>query len=68
MTFSVLIVLQTFLSPFQGYLVDLFGPRVLQSLGAVLSGASWLFATRANTLSGLYLSYGLLGGIGTEII
>jgi MFS transporter, OFA family, oxalate/formate antiporter len=67
-TFSILIVLQTFLSPFQGYLVDLFGPRVLLSLGAALSGASWLFAARANTLSDLYLSYGLLGGIGTGII
>jgi len=67
-TFSILIVLQTFLSPFQGYLVELFGPRVLLSLGAVLSGASWLLAARANTLSDLYLTYGVLGGIGTGII
>ena len=28
-TFSLLIVLQTFFSPFQGYLVDRFGPRRL---------------------------------------
>jgi OFA family oxalate/formate antiporter-like MFS transporter len=26
-TFSILIVLQTFLSPFQGFLVERFGPR-----------------------------------------
>ena len=32
-TFSLLIVLQTFFSPFQGYLVDRFGPRNLITTG-----------------------------------
>jgi OFA family oxalate/formate antiporter-like MFS transporter len=32
-TFSLLIVLQTWLSPLQGYLVDKFGPRLLIALG-----------------------------------
>ena len=41
-TFSILIVLQTFFSPFQGYLVDRFGPRMLLSIGAILTGASWV--------------------------
>lgn len=39
-TFSRLIVLQTFFSPFQGALVDRFGPRLLLSIGALLTGAS----------------------------
>jgi OFA family oxalate/formate antiporter-like MFS transporter len=67
-TFSILIVLQTFLSPFQGYLVDRFGPRLLLSLGAVLTGASWVLASQVSSLLGIYLSYGVLGGIGTGII
>ncbi len=67
-TFSILIVVQTFLAPSQGYLVDRFGPRVLLSLGAVLTGLSWVFAASANSLPGLYLSYGLLGGLGTGIV
>ena len=67
-TFSILIVLQTFLSPFQGFLVDRFGPRLLLSVGALLTGASWFFAARADSLLGIYLTYGLLGGIGTGII
>jgi len=67
-TFSILIVLQTFLSPLQGFLVDRFGPRFLISAGTVLSGASWMLASYANTLTGLYLTYGLLGGIGTGIV
>jgi OFA family oxalate/formate antiporter-like MFS transporter len=67
-TFSILIVLQTFLSPGQGSLVDRFGPRALLSVGAVLTGLSWILASRATSLTGLYLTYGLLGGIGTGII
>src|ERR1051325_6287940 len=62
--FSILIVVQTFLSPSQGFLVDRFGPRALLSLGAVLTGLSWVLAAPTTSLPGLYLSYGLLGGIG----
>src|SRR4029450_9446627 len=67
-TFSILIVVQTFLSPFQGVLVDRFGPRVLLSIGTLISGLSWLLAAQASSLTTLYLTYGLLGGIGTGIV
>ena len=67
-TFSILIVIQTFLAPCQGLLVDRFGPRVLLSVGGALTGLSWVLAARATTLTGLYLTYGLLGGIGTGIV
>jgi OFA family oxalate/formate antiporter-like MFS transporter len=67
-TFSMLIVLQTFFSPFQGALVQRFGPRLLISVGAVLSGLSWVLASQVSTLGGLYLTYGLLGGLGTGIV
>jgi len=36
-TFSLLIVVQTFLSPCQGFVVDKFGPRALLSLGGALT-------------------------------
>jgi OFA family oxalate/formate antiporter-like MFS transporter len=67
-TFSILIVVQTFLSPLQGWLVDKFGPRLLLSAGAILTGASWMLAAAASSLLTLYATYGLLGGIGTGII
>jgi OFA family oxalate/formate antiporter-like MFS transporter len=67
-TFSLLIVLQTFLSPCQGFLIDRFGPRILLSAGAILTGLSWALAAGATTVAGLYLTYGVLGGIGTGII
>jgi oxalate/formate antiporter len=67
-TFSLLIVLQTFLSPCQGLLVDRFGPRVLLSVGAILTGLSWMLAARADSVTALNLTYGVLGGIGTGIV
>lgn len=67
-TFSILIVLQTFLAPFQGFLVERFGPRLLLSVGALLTGASWILAANAQSVLELYLTYGLLGGVGTGII
>jgi OFA family oxalate/formate antiporter-like MFS transporter len=67
-TFSLLIVLQTFLSPFQGYLVERFGPRALLSVGALLTGASWVLTANATSVLSIYLTYGVIGGIGTGII
>ena len=67
-TFSILIVLQTALSPLQGFLIEKFGPRWLLAIGAVFTGSSWLLASKVTTVMGLYLTYGLLGGIGTGII
>ncbi len=67
-TFAILIVLQTFFSPFQGWLVERFGPRLLIAAGAALTGLSWVLAAQATTLWGLYATYGLLGGLGTGIV
>ena len=67
-TFSLLIVLQTFFSPFQAYLVDRFGPKLLISIGATMSGGSWMLSAYADSLAALYVSYGVIGGFGTGII
>ena len=67
-TFSLLIILQTWFSPFQAYLVDRFGPRTLISIGALLSGGSWIASAYADNLWALYFTYGVIGGFGTGII
>lgn len=67
-TFSLLIVLQTFFSPFQAYLVDRFGPQLLISIGALMSGGSWVLAAFSDNVWMLYLTYGVIGGFGTGII
>ncbi len=67
-TFSILIVLQTWLSPAQGYLVDKFGPKLLIAVGCALSGLGWVASAYVTTLMGLYLTYGLFCGVGTGIV
>jgi oxalate/formate antiporter len=67
-TFTILIVLQTWLSPVQGYLIDRFGARSLIAAGCLLSGLGWISAAYATSLTTLYLTYGLLCGIGTGIV
>jgi len=67
-TVSLLVILQTWFSPFQAYLVDRFGPRVLISIGALLSGGSWVLSSYVDNIWALYFTYGVLGGFGTGII
>ena len=67
-TFTILIVLQTFLSPLQGYLIDKFGARLLIASGCLLSGLGWIAASSVTSLVGLYFTYGLFCGIGTGIV
>ncbi|MGF6267075.1 OFA family oxalate/formate antiporter-like MFS transporter [Paraburkholderia youngii] len=67
-TFSLLIILQTFFSPFQGKLIDRFGPRILISIGTVMSGLSWVLASQVQSAPMLYLTYGVVGGLGTGVV
>jgi OFA family oxalate/formate antiporter-like MFS transporter len=67
-TITILIVLQTWLSPVQGFLVERLGPKLLIGLGTLLSGAGWIASAHATTLWGLYATYGLLCGVGTGIV
>jgi MFS transporter, OFA family, oxalate/formate antiporter len=67
-TITILIVLQTWLSPLQGYLVDKLGPKALIGLGALMSGGGWIASAHIADLRGLYATYGLLCGIGTGIV
>jgi len=67
-TFSLLIILQTFFSPLQGKLIDRFGPRVLITIGTLMAGISWMLVSRLDSLFELYLYYGVIGGLGTGIV
>src|SRR5258707_10595213 len=61
-TFSVLIVLQTWLAPLQGCLVDRFGPKFLIASGAALTGTWFVLSAQATDVSTLYVTYGALCG------
>ena len=67
-TFSILVILQTWAAPGQGWLIDRFGPRLLIALGAALSGLGWILASRVSSLPALYATYGLFCGLGTGFV
>jgi oxalate/formate antiporter len=67
-TFSLLIILQTWCSPAQAYLVDRFGPRALISIGALMSGGGWVLSAYVDNIWALYFTYGIICGFGTGII
>ena len=67
-TFSLMIVLQTWLSPAQGWLVEKFGPKLLVAAGAALTGLGWVLSAQATSLTMLYFTYGGLCGVGTGIV
>jgi len=66
-TFTVFVLLETWLVPFEGYLVDKFGPRRLVMAGGVLAGLGWIGSGFAGTLTALYLAYAV-AGIGAGIV
>jgi OFA family oxalate/formate antiporter-like MFS transporter len=66
-TFTVFVLLETWLVPFEGWLVDKFGPRLLVMLGGVLAGIGWYGSGKAETLQALYGSYAI-AGLGAGIV
>jgi OFA family oxalate/formate antiporter-like MFS transporter len=66
-TFTLFILLETWLVPFEAYLADRFGPRPLVMIGGVMIGFSWVLFSWANTLTALYVG-GMIGGVGTGLV
>jgi len=66
-TFALFIALETWLVPFEGYLVDRIGPRFMLGIGSVLVALGWVGSGRAESINSLYFWYAL-GGIGAGIV
>jgi MFS transporter, OFA family, oxalate/formate antiporter len=65
--FTLFVLFETWLVPFEAYLADRFGPRPLVMVGAFLIALSWIGYSRASTLAALYTG-GIIGGIGTGLV
>lgn len=66
-TFTLFVLFETWLVPFEAYLADRFGPRPVVMVGAVLIAAAWIIFSKATTLGGFYAG-GIIGGIGTGFV
>jgi len=65
--FSIFVLIETWLIPVEGYLVDRFGPRWVVIGGGLLVGSAWVLNSYADSLSLLYVG-AALGGIGTGCV
>jgi OFA family oxalate/formate antiporter-like MFS transporter len=65
--FTIFVVIETWLVPVEGYLVDRFGPRWVVIGGAFLVAIAWVINSAAATLAVLYFA-AAVGGIGTGCV
>jgi len=66
-SFTLFVLAETWLVPFEAYLVDRFGPRLIVGIGGVLVAVAWVLNAQANALPVLWLG-GVIGGIGAGIV
>ncbi len=65
--FTLFVLLETWLVPFEGWFVDRFGPRLMIFAGGLLALLAWVLDSMATTLPMLYLA-GAVGGIGAGAV
>jgi OFA family oxalate/formate antiporter-like MFS transporter len=61
--FTIFVIIETWLVPIEGYLVDRVGPKVVGTVSGVLVAAAWMINSVADSLALLYLG-AVIGGIG----
>jgi MFS transporter, OFA family, oxalate/formate antiporter len=65
--FTIFVLTETWLVPFEGYLIDKFGPRVMVGLSGILVAIAWVMNSVADSLTMLYVA-AAIGGIGAGVI
>jgi MFS transporter, OFA family, oxalate/formate antiporter len=66
-TFALFVLLETWLVPFEGFLVDIIGPRLMLGVGSFMVGLGWIGSGYAETVGSLYFWYSV-GGIGAGVV
>src|SRR3954447_1810164 len=59
--FTIFVLLETWLVPVEGYLVDRFGPRIVVLVGGILCGIAWMMNAYADSLAFLYFAAAVSG-------
>jgi OFA family oxalate/formate antiporter-like MFS transporter len=67
LAFSIFVVVETWLVPVEGWLVDKFGPRPVVAGGAILAGIAWVMNSYATTLPELYAA-AVIAGLGAGAV
>jgi OFA family oxalate/formate antiporter-like MFS transporter len=67
LAFSIFVVVETWLVPVEGWLVDKFGPRPVIAGGAILAALGWVMNSYATSLTELYLA-AVVAGLGAGCV
>src|ERR1700738_1437616 len=59
--FTIFVLMETWLVPLEGYLIDKFGPRVMIGGSGVLVAIAWVINSVADSLSLLYVGAAIVG-------
>src|SRR6266704_2453848 len=65
--FTIFVLLETWLVPIEGYLVDRYGPRLVVLVGGILCGIAWAMNAYADSLVFLYVA-AAIGGLGAGAV
>jgi OFA family oxalate/formate antiporter-like MFS transporter len=65
--FTIFVLTETWLVPFEGWFIDKFGPRVMIGGSGVLVAIAWVINSMADSLTLLYIG-AAIGGIGAGVI
>jgi len=61
--FAVFIALETWLTPIEGWIADMIGPKIVIAFGGIMVGIGWVINSYAGSLEMLYLG-AVVGGTG----
>jgi OFA family oxalate/formate antiporter-like MFS transporter len=67
LAFTIFVLVETWLVPVEGYLVDRFGPRPVVLGGGILVAIGWALNSVASSLPLLYVA-AVIGGVGTGAV
>src|SRR5579872_2627592 len=66
-SFTIFVLAETWLVPFEAALVDRYGPRVMIIAGGLLAGLAWVINSAATSVETLWIG-GAVAGIGAGIV
>jgi len=66
-SFTIFVLTETWLVPFEAALADRYGPRLMVSVGGILCGLAWVIDSHANSLLTLYIG-GACAGVGAGLV
>jgi len=65
--FTIFVLVETWLVPIEGYLVDRIGPKLVGVAAGVLVAAAWVINSAADSLALLYVG-AIIGGVGAGAV